>query len=306
MQSYNVNDLPALVKNGKLSKAEAASYLWGKIYQEPGLFGLSNFTEDQKSDFLLHYHKNFERVFETYQEGKIKFFYYLKRNLELQKTTWLRKLENNYIKDQLNIDYYSSEDFCMTKDSPEELTLKRYNMQETEKLTFSLQNRSRTQKQKLITKYIVLILLLKSCNTVNDEMLSNVSKFTGLPFETLLKMLDRIKLTTEKKLKARDHLLKRRDDAFYFHRKYTASLKKAIPGTKTYNVLLHQYQSKTRLWKNHNLMLQKRYKNTPTNEAIAKELGIPARLIGVYLKKAFHKDSQFYADTLKFIKNNFH
>jgi len=297
MDKFEIEKLPERVRTGELTNIQAGKLLWQEIYQKPSLFGLQTFNEDQKSDFLLHYHNKLYSIFDTYKPGQIRFFYYLKKDIELMKTTWLRLLEAAYIKEQLNISYIS--------DSIQKQTMENRiceNIEKKEK--FNITN-TKTKKKLDIARITSIILLLKACHSIDDQIIRKVAEFTGLTFEYLSDLIHKMKDLTKNNTLKRQKIIDRRDNAFFFHRRYTVSLKRAAKDSGNYLKLLNQYNFKTKSWKHQNELLRRRFKNAPSNSLIAEELGINERKIAFYIKQASKEKSSFRIETMKFLNEAF-
>lgn len=297
MDKLEIDMLPSKVQSGIITKVEAGNLLWQEIYQKPALFGLQSFTEDQKSDFLLSYHNKLYSIFEIFREGKLRFYYFLKKDIEMMKISWLRNMESMYIKEELNTNYViqTLEPNIYEKEISDSLDTK----------TSITKTKKVPRKKLTIARITSIILLMKSCHVIDDQIIKNVADFTGLTFEYLSDLTEKMKSLTAKNTLKRQKIIERRDNAFFFHRRYTISLRRSIKNSGSYLRLLSQYNFKTRSWKHQNELLRHRFKNTPSNSMIANQLGLTERKIAFYIKQASKEKSSFRIETMKFLNEAF-
>src|SRR5574344_1228595 len=123
------------------------------------------------------------------------------------------------------------------------------------------------------------ILLLKSCCECDDTIISNVSSFTGYSKEELLEKIERLRSTIICKELKRATIIRRRNNAFFYHRKYFIEMQKINKGTHYYEHIKKRYILQTASWKRQNELLSHRFQLSPSSIVIGKELGIPPRQV---------------------------
>ena len=82
-------------------------------------------------------------------------------------------------------------------------------------------------------------------------------------------------------------IVRRRDNAYYFHRKYYMQLKLCDKEKTDTELLLKKYRKQTESWKRKNKELQQsRWRVCPTNKMISNILGICERQVSHYITRA--------------------
>ena len=225
MEFYSMDELPKAVKSGKLSKKQAGRLIWEEVYTHPAEYGLFYFTEDQKSDFLLSIQETFEKLFEKFMPGMISFKTFITGCITNQKNAFLR----NQIRrehERRSIDTYLR---TKTEEDSEKYEVK---LAESPQFDFSHDNskdfsdvieqeiNSQEKKDKRVAELTALVLMMKACKDVDDETVTAVSNFTEVDKSLLYEKLQELKQTLSEKSDSFTTLVKRRNNAFYFHRKY--------------------------------------------------------------------------------------
>ncbi len=285
MQKLNLNNLPEELSSGRMTMDECISFLWEEIYRKPLLFGLSGFDQDQVSDFLIYVNPRLKDILSKYDSRKMKFFFYLKQSLFLLKTCWIRKIQREGMVNILNRQYAENTLKSQMESSGEAIKL------DSEKQrNIAISNPQRSLE---IARITALILLYKNCNEIDDEILRNVARFSQKDEKILHEKIQKLRAITSRRKELREKIIFRRDNAFFFHRKYETYLSKIEPGTESYLQLLKMYYKKTKCWIRQNELLASRFKTVPPNRIIAHELSISERKIFAYLKNAMNEKSSF-------------
>ena len=300
MKNIDIEFLPKAVKEKIISKQEAAKIIWEEIYTNPQRYGLMFFSEDQKSDLLLQIHKQFEVFFDKFIPGHISFKSFI--------TSCLAKYKNRFLKHQLSneIELKSLSSFFQSKieeDSQKYMIDIAENDQITKtqcKKTFNdiimqeIDNHKKREKR--IAELTAIILLMKACKDIDDKTINLVSKFTGINKTLLYDTIEELKESMSRKEKNNQKLVCRRNNAFFFHRKYMQEM--LLPSTSAQKLqdIQKKYEKQTNKWKVHNQELAIR-SQSPSNEEIARIIGIKPRTVSFYINHARNNDN------LKKIKN---
>ena len=271
----NIEAIPLRVAEGTMTKAEAADIIWADIYLYPGKYGLS-LTEDQKSDFLIYLRARLEGVFADFKIEKSKFRTYVWGLVKNTYQSWIRmarkKRDDEYttrkslksIYDVANDEYYNMEEKLCAEPG--------------EGLRGNWKKKEREMAEKA-----ALILALKSCYDIDEALLESVSKFTRIKKEKLFEQIEKMKKKSEHKISRRDEIIRSRDNAFYFHRKYLIELSRLKEGTSSFERVQKKYRQQTDRWVRQNKVLSHRFVLAPSNVDIADELGMKPRQVCFYI-----------------------
>ena len=286
MKKIELEKLPQAVKRNEISKKEAARLIWEEVYMKPAQFGLMYFTEDQKSELLLEIHHNFEKIFDKFIPGTVPFRSFLigciskykKHFLKNQTDKWLeKKTMKAYLIDKFDEEGTKYE--ISTQYEEEAVS-------EQEKKTFSditeQEVNTHEQRNKRIAEITALILLMKACKDIDDETIESVCKFTGIDKSLVYIKIQELKESMSRKDEISEKLIQRRNNAYFYHRKYMQKMTASICPEARIEKLKKCYENQTKKWglQNKNLMLRS---ISPSNEEVAKALGIRPRMVSFYI-----------------------
>ncbi len=270
----NIEDIPLRVAQGKMTRAEAANIIWTDIYLYPGKYGLT-LTEDQKSDFLLYLRARLEGIFDDFEINKTKFRTYIWGLAKNTYLSWIRSVkkteDDEYtIRKSFNALYEFANNEC-------------YRLEETLCAEPNVIREHWKKKEREMAEKGTLILALKSCYDIDEQLVDSVSKFTHIKKEKLFEKIEKMRQKSEYKISRRDEIIRSRDNAFYFHRKYLLELSKLKKGTSSFERVQKKYRQQTERWIRQNRVLSHRFVLAPSNVDIAKELGLKPRQVCFYI-----------------------
>jgi len=132
-----------------------------------------------------------------------------------------------------------------------------------------------------------LILALKSSYYIPAERIDIVSSYCSLNSAELHRIIIELNSLLYSKISRRNLIIERRNNAYYFHRKYAAQLKYGSRDKLQASAVSEKYARQTENWKRKNALLQNsRYRVCPTNKMIADLLGICERQVSYYINRA--------------------
>lgn len=290
MAHIDIERIPALVAEKAMSKKEGAYRIWEEIYCDPSKYGLALMDDDEKSDFLLSQLEKFERAITDFVPQKAKFSTYLHGWLKIAYFTWRKKQFSNIVEE------------AITRTALETLYDEETHKYETigkaadgEKPVI-LARASMTPKQRSLAKITALVLTLKHCHDVDGTILKNVSRFMDIDEAELESLVRTLSKQSDHKIAQRAHIIRRRDNAFFYHRKYLDEMSRLQEGTARFEKVQQKYQKQTENWIRQNKLLAHRFVLSPTNESIAKEIGIKPRRVSFYICRAVRNHNPFVAD----------
>ena len=183
MTTIKFEELPEAVKRNKITKEEAIKRLWEEMYKFPRKFGLGEFTEDQKSDFLLGMSKIFGKIFDKYTPGQVSFRAYISGCVKTYKMSFLR-LQKSAALARKSLAPFLYEKLEEEKFNNQiKLSDSVFDKQKQNK-SFSDIAKKKTsgakEKTKRITELTALVLMMKACKDIDDDTIESVSGFTGI------------------------------------------------------------------------------------------------------------------------------
>lgn len=283
MDKINIDTLPEKLNSHEITMEEAVNIIWVELYTHPQIYGLADFDEDEKSDFLLSFRERFPLLFKTYDTNLGIFSNYIRGNIYFKKISWKKKQLQKKIKGETEASFFIEkfdEKSGMQNESQSKASEKSEELSADElKPEFTEESECKSK----IKIFTVLALALKACHDIDDEMISKISKYTGLKENSLQKIVQEMKSVELKTSKSRERLVRRRNHAFYFRRKYGLEMQNIPEAEPSYAEIRERYDFQTKNWIKSNELLAKRSKIGPTNVDIAKRLGLKPRTVGFYL-----------------------
>lgn len=283
MDKINIDTLPEKLNSHEITMEEAVNIIWVELYTHPQIYGLADFDEDEKSDFLLSFRERFPLLFKTYDTNLGIFSNYIRGNIYFKKISWKKKQLQKKIKGETEASFFIEkfdEKSGMQNESQSKASEKSEELS-TDELKPEFTEESECKSK--IKIFTVLALALKACHDIDDEMISKISKYTGLKENSLQKIVQEMKSVELKTSKSRERLVRRRNHAFYFRRKYGLEMQNIPEAEPSYAEIRERYDFQTKNWIKSNELLAKRSKIGPTNVDIAKRLGLKPRTVGFYL-----------------------
>ncbi|MBQ8014381.1 MAG: hypothetical protein IJ257_08355 [Treponema sp.] len=288
MKNIEIENLPEAVRENRISKKEAVNIIWEELYLHPYRYGLLKMTEDQRSDFLLDLHDTFEKLFDKFIPGAISFGAYIAGCISNYKMSFLRNqlAEENERKSAKILLR------TQTEENIEKYLIKLNQLDSTtseSKKTFSditgQKTENKEQRKKRIAEITALVLLMKACKDIDDETIESVVHFTGVDKALIYEKIQELKEKMTGKDVYSERLVRKRNNAFFFHRKYMQEMLVSAASESKMNELKEKYDKQTKKWKSHNNALAVR-SNTPSNEEVANVIGIKPRMVSFYIRNA--------------------
>lgn len=290
MHKYKIDELPDLLRTGKITEKEGTDILWEEIYTHPVLYGLARFSEDQKSEFLIKMQQKFCFLFKKFVPGIVPFSIFIKNCIPYYKQTFLREEKkqaasqnflNAYMKFEIEKDFYKYN---------AEHKISRYESTEENARNFSdiTEQRPDTKekRKKRTADLVTLILMMKACTDIDDEVIQNVSNFTGVEKDALYNAVQTLKGTMKIREHKRNLLIEKRNNAFFFHRKYMMQMAHGNATEAILEKIKEKYETRTDAWKRNNAILENRIQAAPSDKEVGKVLGIKPRMVNFYINHA--------------------
>lgn len=294
MTTIKFEELPEAVKRNKITKEEAIKRLWEEMYKFPRKFGLGEFTEDQKSDFLLGMSKIFGKIFDKYTPGQVSFRAYISGCVKTYKMSFLR-LQKSAALARKSLAPFLYEKLEEEKFNNQiKLSDSIFDKQKQNK-SFSDIAKKKTsgakEKTKRITELTALVLMMKACKDIDDDTIESVSGFTGIEKSILYEKIQELKNGIEKKEKNNQKLVRRRNNAYYFHRKYMHEMLTASKNDLIIEDIEKRYKLQTKKWEENNKRLSVK-SVSPSNEEVARIIGLKPRTVSFYINHVRKAENQ--------------
>lgn len=291
------------LRAGVITVQAACRMLWELIFRNRKLFLLGSLTEDQLQDFLIYLHERLPFIICRYTPERGCFFNFLFIKTRMHLKSWKRReikhqagtesckpcytVEFSSRQDQYN----NSEAFCVADSfnhSIRELQqlVSRPKVHETirkgshRKNPLACQNRIENMRRES-----VLILALKSCTDMTEEILERTSILTGIDRDRLTDMIEKARETLSTKYERNCIYRRIRDNAFFYHRRFlieSLCIKSEYASSRTMKI---KYDRQTAAWKTALEKLKStRFLLRPSTKTVAAILGLNVRHVEYVLK----------------------
>lgn len=305
-----LENLSQKIANKEISCTEASLELMKFIFQKPKYFGLTNLDEEELMDFLMY---NFQRsmtFLKKYDTATESFPSYVHSCIQRNYAAWVRiqktklaeeqsysmlnpmnyenslynytKNEKSYFFETNNEDLHTLEEISETS---RKINEEYYNLAHisSKKLSPALQ---KIRKLYTLRREACVILAIKSCYHISDDLIEKVSLVSGYSFEELKKMIETASRSLKNKIRIHEQCLKRRDNAYYFHRRFQIQKETFDVNSAIADTISRKYKRQTESWKKANSLIINKRKVIPSNRTVAKILKISERHVEYVLRKA--------------------
>lgn len=288
--SKSIEDIPILVSSGKMTLKDGIGSIAEEIFRCPFRFGLQNYDEDFRSDIIETFLEKGHLVLKHYRPSVGDFRPYLYSFVQGLILTKRRDTARHQISELSLKQYFSDSTLLITCTSvssstfPDELTIRK-----TASSGSRLWNLLRRGPQYAATPdaKTALILALKSSFYIPSDTIDRVSSFCGIDSEDMHRLIDKLNIKLDHRACMRKKLISKRDDAYYFHRRYLLQMKYGNGEHTDMKAVYRKYVRQTKIWNNRNFDLTKcRFRVCPTNKTVADILGICERQVSYYIKRA--------------------
>lgn len=294
----NQIELTALAVNKKIiTEEEGAKALWELVYTQKALFSLNSLEYDSFMDFLEYLQPKFVRILQSYKPAEGTFLAFLYANIRQNLLSWKKITTRRNVSEEsclgvMEIEYdsqaykYSCCESCQNVFMEEENhTIEEVKKQIKENKIQKNQSNNSLKEEKL-RKDAVLILALKSCYHITEDLIEKVCLITDTSKNKLENMICEARNSITTKLNRRNLCTKTRDNAFFYHRKYSLELPRINSHSNWAEILSKKYQRQTKIWELANLRLIKNYRLlVPSTKKVAELLGMSVRHCEYVMKK---------------------
>lgn len=290
MNNEDIEKLPNLVKSGKISITEAVNVIWEDIYTKPYYYGLGYFTDDQRSEFLIEIHDLLEKLFAKFNGGALSFRAFVAGCIANNKMSFLRTQFSKSTEDRSMVGFLKTrgEEESEKYENGFE-NIEAYEKQEAKVKKFSdiieQETTDRKKRDKRIAEVTTLVLALKACKDLDDDMVCKVSDFTEIDKEVLYDKLQELKKSMGTREKNHQKIVRKRNNAFFYHRKYMEEMISPDTSEKKLARLRQKYEIQTKKWEDSNKILSE-FSQSPSNDEIAKAIGLKPRMVSFYINHA--------------------
>lgn len=283
-----IDSLPALVASGEMTEQEAVNKIAEQIHKNPRYFSLQGCDEDFQSEVVLAFLQKGSQAFKRFNPRTGAFSTYIFAFVHGLTLTQKRNNVRALLSDtSVNNFYYSAETESAKKEPCLAVAEKqvRYAPVQNKKIWKTLSERN--GKNQMSNAKTALILALKSSYYIPSDSVAEISSYCRLRHAELNRLIAELNSSLYTKIKRRNAVVKQRDNAYYFHRKYYLQMRYCDKEKIDMAVLQKKYEKQTKSWEQKNSALQEtRYRVCPTNKMIANTLGICERQVAYHLARA--------------------
>lgn len=299
MKKIDLNKIPGQVKSKEITTKTAIDIISSFICINYPVFGLHHYDEDFREEIILQLIEKKERLFNNYKEEQGDFFNYLYCYITglirtINRTSAKKKIlesiafseqvkgyeEKQYNYNHINFKYVNSPriPYSASVITPDSL-----------KSAFENVNKDKE----------LLIIAMKSAFYLTDEQITKICSYYNLNKYDFYKTIEFYRNSLMIKSQRKQHLLERRNNAYYNHKKYEKQLQLlencdfAEDKIVLKNHLLRKNQKQYKSWLNLTNQLRNGLLSVrPSNKVIAEVLGICERQVIYYIKRAKKREQK--------------
>ncbi|MDY4902149.1 MAG: hypothetical protein SO116_04670 [Treponema sp.] len=294
---------------GKMSLKESVNELWENIWRNKKQFNFGKVEYDDFMDFLEYAYPKFEIFLKEYNSERGTFPSYIYSNLHRTYFSWFKKNLRNHAADRSYLSVqaveYEAQQFLyqrceyssLNSEKQGEITLSREKQAALYKFYCGRSKRTKDNgtisRKSRFVKDMILVLALKSAYYITDSMIEKVSQTVGIEKEKLSDLCNKARENLCGKLERREVYMRKRDNAFFFHRKYMIESKDLSKNSVWCEHIAERYKKQTKIWETANKCLKEKFcLPVPSNKVISRLSSLPIRRIE-YINKVLKEK---YAD----------
>lgn len=314
-----LNDLPQLIQEGKLSNKEAINYLAEFIHKNPAVFGLEKESPDFRNDLIIDLLEKGDRFLQAYNPDAGKFFPFFYATVKgrikaIRKKECRLNIHESCIFEELiqNLSYEGTKYIGYREIKPVE---KGYKKPPYAVPKVKPEDIESFFKQEKLSKELktMLVLLFKYAFFIDYEQLKTICLYTGIDYNFLVMIKDYCMDYLDKKVKAQEKASEIRNRT-YFLRKRTgyqiSSIQKQLINSEKNSTLNYKldslnnkfYRQTERLEKDNSEIIKKYSHIVLKDKQIADFLGVCERQVRYYISNA--KNNKIDLKKLKSLKKN--
>lgn len=269
-------------KNGQLTLEQAKNCLLETMFRHRREYGLGSLDEDEFSEFVLYIQDRLPILLQKYDPAIGEFSTYLFGTFSLS-LSWLKKRSRiKYQKDSLAMDITVEESYVHAGEAqPEEEAIdRRMAVYSIRRRPINLSSAAPTPEEEEnmeLDRLTFLVLALKSCHGITDDLVERVALITGMDKKRLQELLDDARKSMAIKERKIHELENRRNYAYYHQKKLQAYSPESLEECRKF---------RERWAKAIEELSQCRDRLVPTNKTVGELLGISPRKVTKLLARA--------------------
>ena len=305
-----MNEIPSLISEGKISKKEAVNYFAEFLYKNPAIFGLEKEDPDFRNDLILQILEKGEKIIDAYNPKLASFFSFFYATIKgrikaLRKKECRSNIHQSCIYEELLQDLsYEGIKYIGYKDIKP--LPKGYKKAPYAVPRVKPEDIEGFFRQKDLSKEIktIFIILFKYAFYIDYQQLKNVCSQTGIDYDFLVKIKDYCMDYLDKKVQAQEKAYESRNRT-YFLRKKTGlqirSLEQELTVSQEKNPLEYKldslqdkYSRQTQRLNKDNYEIVRRSSHIVLQDRqIANFLGLCERQVRYYISRAKNNKIKF-------------
>ena len=286
----NLSNLLDDINSGKISTKEAVNYLCSFLYKNYLLYGQDLRDEDFREEIILSVLENGEKIISKYDKTRSDFFgyfyCYVKSLIQTKKRTVAKKIMIESIAVSESINQYDKNQYKYDNID--------YRCFDVPEIPYSSKPITKEDLQSIFKNVkgdkTLLILSIKAIYFVTDPMIIFLCNYYDISQTDFFKIVQYCKDLLDSKAARKEHLVERRNYAYYHHRQYEKRLVLLNENDDCVEKVLLKDKIERKNSKqinNFEKLNEKITKGTilvrPTNKVIASLLGICERQVEYYL-----------------------
>ncbi len=269
-------------KDGQLTLEQAKNCLLETMFLHRREYGLGGLDDDEFSEFILYIQNRIPVLIEKYDPSIGEFSTYLFGTFTLS-LSWLKRRNRiKYQKDSLAMDITVEESYAHPGETqPEEEAIDRrmaeYSIRRRPLNLATAAPDPRQEESMELNRLTFLVLALKSCHGITDDLVEKVALISGMEKPRLQELLDEARKSMVLKERKIHELENRRNYAYYHHKKLQAYSPDSLEECSKFRERWARAIEELSVCRD---------RLVPTNKTVGKLLGISPRKVAYLLRRA--------------------
>ena len=296
MKQSEINGIPFKIRQGLINEKEAVYEMCSFVNKNYPVFGIQLYDEDLRQDIMLDLMEKGSHILHMYNPELGDFFTYFYCFICTFINTRTKKHAADSVREQVNL----SECILELEEKADKYNKIDYTSLELPKVPYSYKRidpkdfRQAVQELSLDSnEKKVIILALKSSYYLTDDQIKRICRMYNIRNESFYPLIQHCKNTLYSKMDKRHNFIKRRNYAYFHHKRCTSRISQMDENNLTYKLqclkeeIEYKEKKHYKNWNKLNTSFEKGFLYLrPSTKTVANLMGICERQVNYYLHSA--------------------
>ncbi len=296
MKHSEINGIPCKIRQGLITEKEAVYEMCNFVNKNYPVFGIQLYDEDLRQDIMLDVMEKGRHILHMYNPELGDFFTYFYCFICTFINSRTKKQAAESVREHVNF----SECILELEEKADKYNKIDYTSLEVPKVPYSYKRIDPKAFQQAVKELSlnpdekkVIILALKSSYYLTDDQIKRICKLYNIDKESFYPLIQHCKNTLCEKMETRQKYIKRRNYAYFHHKRCSSIINQLDDNNLTYKLkcLKEEIENKEKKhyknWNKMNASFEKGFLYLrPSTKTVANLMGICERQVNYYLQSA--------------------